>query len=221
MKNVINELLIVFYWWFILFSLGLIFFPFTQVLFKKFRNKGYLFSKIIALASLSWPIFLGAHLKWLPFTQTTILAVLASIIVTITLIFKKKSYFNKKVIGLIASEEALFLAALLFWSYIRSLKPDISGLEKFMDFGFTRSLINSRYLPPADMWFAGETINYYYYGHFITALLTKLSGLSLAVTYNLMIASLFALTFSQTFSLTANLTAKITKKPNLLLALAS
>lgn len=74
-----------------------------------------------------------------------------------------------------------------------------------MDFGFVNSILRSQYFPPADMWFAGKTINYYYYGHYVAAFLTKLTGIDSAITYNLMIATLFAFTFSLTFSLTANL----------------
>ncbi len=214
----VNSLLLALYWWLLLFSLGLIFFPIAQVFFKKFFDKGYLFAKIVALTLLSWPIFLLSHLKLVPFTQAGIWAALILAIIINIFVIKKKVLINKKLAGRIILEEVFFLIALLFWSYIRSLKPDISGLEKFMDFGFVKSLVNSRYLPPADMWFAGETINYYYYGHFITAFLTKLSGLSPTITYNLMIATLFALTTTQVFSLTANLMAKISKKTKSIIA---
>ena len=102
-------------------------------------------------------------------------------------------------------EELLFLLALATWSFVRGFQPDIQGLEKFMDFGFVNSILRSRFFPPADMWFAGKSINYYYFGHYITAFLTKLTGIDSAITYNLMIALLFAFTVALTFSLTANL----------------
>ena len=214
----INSLLVAVYWWFLLFSLGLVFFPITQKLFEKFFDKGYLFTKAIAFIFLSWPIFLLGHLKIIPFTQGSILIFLSLAIFAIVLVKRKRAFLNKKLAKKIAKEEIIFLATLLFWSYLRSLKPDISGLEKFMDFGFVKSLVNSRFLPPADMWFAGKSINYYYYGHFLTALLTKLSGLSPTITYNLMIATLFALTTTEVFSLAANLTAKISKKSKLIIS---
>ncbi len=215
----INSLLAAVYWWFLLFGLGLVFFPITQKLFEKFLDKGYFFTKAVAFIFLSWPIFLLGHLKIIPFTQASILLLLVSVLIlTAILIKQKKVSLNQKLAKKIIREEFFFLAALLFWSYLRSLKPDILGLEKFMDFGFVKSLINSDYLPPADMWFAGETINYYYYGHFLTALLTKLSGLSPTITYNLMIATLFALTTTEVFSLTANLAAQISKKSKLIIS---
>lgn len=55
------------------------------------------------------------------------------------------------------------------------------------------------------MWFTPFSINYYYFGHLITALLTKLSGIPSWISYNLMIATLFAFTFTLSFSIGINL----------------
>jgi len=74
-----------------------------------------------------------------------------------------------------------------------------------MDYGFINSILRSPTMPPKDMWFAGQSINYYYFGHFITALLTKLSGINSTITYNLMVSSIFAFSFLGTFSLGANI----------------
>ena len=49
------------------------------------------------------------------------------------------------------------------------------------------------------MWYAGLPINYYYFGHLVTATTTKLSGLDLAYTFNLMLATIFALTLTMSF----------------------
>src|SRR3989344_8121337 len=68
-----------------------------------------------------------------------------------------------------------------------------------MDFGFVNSIIRSTYMPPVDMWFPPEAINYYYFGHFITAILTKISFLPSYITYNLMIATIFALCLLESF----------------------
>jgi len=203
------DLLTAFYWWFILLALGIIFLPLTGRLFRHFFDRGYLFSKTMAVLTLSYLVWLGAHTKIFPFTQMTILAVTILAAIIIIIVVKKNSLQEMKKIKekwpIFLLEEGLFLMALLFWSYIRSLQPDIQGLEKFMDFGFQNSVLQSQYFPPVDMWFAGHSINYYYYGHYIAAFLTKLSGLKSSITYNLMIATLFAFTFTFTFSLSANL----------------
>jgi YYY domain-containing protein len=91
-----------------------------------------------------------------------------------------------------------------------------------MDFGFINTILNTSYFPPQDMWLAPEKnpetytsgffINYYYFGHYLTAFLTKLSALSSSLTYNLTLSSLFGLTLSAAFSLGYNLIDKTVKK---------
>src|SRR3990167_4289917 len=91
-----------------------------------------------------------------------------------------------------------------FWAIIRGFQPDIEGLEKFMDFGFMNSVVRSRFFPPLDMWWAGGSINYYYFGHFLSGMLTKLSGIEPSVTYNLAIANIFGLGVMGAFSVGSN-----------------
>ena len=111
-------------------------------------------------------------------------------------------------------EELIFLIILISWSFVRGFAPDIEGLEKYMDWGFVNSALRSQYMPPADMWFSGSSINYYYFGHLLTAVLTKLSNINSAITYNLAIASTCALTFVQGFSFASNLISVLAKKIN-------
>ncbi len=103
-------------------------------------------------------------------------------------------------------QEILFLTVLVAWSYVRGFAPNIEGLEKYMDWGFVNSALRSKFLPPQDMWFSGEVINYYYFGHLIFALITKLSQIPSSISYNLSIATVCALTFVSTFSLVSNVT---------------
>ena len=100
---------------------------------------------------------------------------------------------------LIVIEEFLFLLAFGGWAWVRASNPDIRGLEKFMDYGFMLSALRGNFFPPLDHFLAGETINYYYFGHLISAVLTRLSGVAPAAGYNLQIANLFALTFLESF----------------------
>jgi YYY domain-containing protein len=102
-------------------------------------------------------------------------------------------------------EEFLFLAGLLFWSFVRGQEPSIHGLEKFMDFGFMNSILRSDYFPPKDLWLTPLTLNYYYFGHLSAAVLFKLTGIIPEVGYNLVLASIFGLALSAVFSLGFNL----------------
>lgn len=92
---------------------------------------------------------------------------------------------------------AVFTGAFLLLVAVRSIDPVIATLplsagEKFLDFGLLQSLLLAETLPPEDMWFAGEPVQYYYGGHLIAALLTMLTGVEAAIAYNLSLATFYA-----------------------------
>ncbi|MDO8620949.1 MAG: DUF2298 domain-containing protein [Candidatus Levybacteria bacterium] len=209
----LSDLSYVFKWWPMFFAIGIIFLPLTTIIFSNFSDRGYIFSRILGIAVLSYIVFLLGVLKVLPFQMPTIILVCV-ICLIINLFVAKKTQFLTKLDfkenwRLYLLEEAIFLAALVFWSYIRGFQPDIHGLEKFMDFGFVNSILRADYFPPRDMWFTPFPINYYYFGHLVTALLTRISQIPSSITYNLMIASLFSLTFTASFSIGINLLSKL------------
>ena len=204
----LGDLIIVLKWWFYLFLLGIVFLPFTKRVFSQFWDKGYLFAKVLGIGFISFFVWLLAIFKFFPFSEETIFGVLIIFLLGNYLFLFKKNPEDKEQSIKFSSllvEELIFFLALVFWSFVRGLQPDIQGLEKFMDFGFVNAILRSKYFPPADMWFAGKSINYYYFGHYITAFLTKLTNIPSAITYNLMMATLFAFCFSLSFSLTGNL----------------
>ena len=201
----ISDFFIIFNWWFLLFGLGIAFLPLTRWFFKGFFDLGYGFSKIIAILLISYLVWLTGSLKILPFSVSSIwIIVILLAFFNFFLARKFRKEFLKQIKNcwkILVFEEILFFTALTFWSFIRGFQPDIEGLEKFMDFGFVNSILRSSYFPPLDIWMAGKTINYYYFGHLVTAVLTKISGIDPAITYNLMIATIFALSFMASFSL--------------------
>ena len=201
-------------WWFTIFLTGLVFLPITFSLFRKFIDRGYIFSKVLGIVLSSYLVWLLASTSLLPFTRLTIIIVfIALVLVNLWSLAKNHKQFAAKLpLGLFIFEEVMFFAALAFWSYVRATEPSIRGLEKFMDFGFVNSILRSNFFPPLDMWLTrspdytgGYFINYYYFGHYITAFLTKFSGIDSIVTYNLMLATLFAFTFTLPFSIGMNL----------------
>jgi uncharacterized membrane protein len=204
------DLLIVTQWWSVLFLVGAASFPITKRLFPTWFDRGYVFSKAVGFALVSYCIYIFGTLHIAPFTQITIFAAMAMVFIAgiapgffyrnkYTVIQNKKRLFYWA--KLISAEEVVFFLLLLLWSWVKAHEPSIRGLEKFMDYGFMQSIINTRYFPAADMWWAGGYINYYYFGHLVTGVLTKVSGLTLPYTFNLMLATLFALTATMSFSI--------------------
>ncbi len=201
----LHDLTSVLQWWVVLFLCGLIFLPLTSLIFKKFYDFGYLFSKVIGIALISYTTLIFGELKILPFNNITIaMATWIFVLINIGLLRKKNAPKLLSRWKIFLFEEILFLSGITFWSFIRAHEPSINGLEKFMDFGFLNSILRSSYFPPTDMWFPPLSINYYYFGHLTVAVLTKLSFLPSYITFNLMIATLFSFTFSLSFSLGMN-----------------
>jgi len=202
------DLISIFQWWVTFFVIGIIFLPLTSLIFSSFFDKGYIFAKILGVAIISYVVFVLGIFKILPFTEFTIyLIIFSSLLFNFILISKYSDILIsiKRSWKIFLFEEILFLATFIFWSYIRAHQPDIHGLEKYEDFGFINSILRSEYFPPRDMWFTPLSINYYYFGHVVTATLTKLSNIPSHITFNLMLATIFAFTFTGIFSIGLNL----------------
>jgi len=225
------DILYILTWWLTLVFITLAFIPTASILFKRFVDKGYIFAKVIGVLILSYVIYIGGYLKIIPFTFPAVLGVLVVLVGLNYLVFRKMSLkFSQLELRLFVIEELLFLAVLFFWSFVRAHQPAIEGLEKFMDYGFVRTMLASGTFPPQDMWLAaiakpevgeiipdnisGFYINYYYFGHLVAAVLTRLSLLPAVITYNLQLATLAAFTFVGSFSLDINLLSMGEKKLN-------
>lgn len=196
-------------WYLYLFILGAVAFPFTKKIFHAFFDKGYPFAKTIAILVLSYVMFILGIYKIAPFTQTTLIIVLAVFVLGLFYLNRTHSLpaikLNRQLFILIV-EELLFIGSLFFLTYIRGQEPSIHGLEKFMDYGFMKSILRSKFFPPLDMWYAGNNpINYYYFGHLTGAVLIKLSDIPAQMGYNLILATIFAQSITLIFSLAGNI----------------
>jgi YYY domain-containing protein len=89
--------------------------------------------------------------------------------------------------------EAAFLAAAGVFLAARSLNPAIFWGEKPMDFAILNAIARSRTMPPADPWFAGGALNYYYFGHALVAFFAEAAGVTPAFAFNLAIGSIAGL----------------------------
>ncbi len=199
-------------WWGTLFLIGTIAYPLTKRLFSSWFDNGYLFAKAVGMLLVTYLVYLSGMFHLFPFTTATIFGSIVAVfvfgmainvVVPDGVIRHEKGAVNDymKKILIAGLEELFFFGALLFWAWIKGHEPSIHNLEKFMDYGFTKSILNSTFFPPNDMWYAGFPVNYYYFGHTVMAMLTKLSGIDLAYTFNIMLATLFAFTLTMSFSI--------------------
>ncbi len=193
-------------WWLALTMLGVAGWPWIRKLLATWPDQGYLIAKAAGLMMVSFIVWMLGSLKLVDFGFTEILIIIGAIGISGWWEIARKKVpvpWKEIIIG-----ELVFSLAWLFWSWIKSHEPAINGLEKFMDYGFTSSILRSRFFPPADMWFAGEPINYYYFGHLMMAVLTKLARIDLAYGFNLMLGTIFAWCLTISWSIGRKILAK-------------
>jgi YYY domain-containing protein len=76
-----------------------------------------------------------------------------------------------------------------------------------MDFAFLNAVMRASSFPPADPWFAGGSLEFYYYfGYLSVGVPGKLLSVEPSILFNLAIALTFALSFNLLFGLGYNLT---------------
>ncbi|MDE2025711.1 MAG: hypothetical protein KGJ07_04420 [Patescibacteria group bacterium] len=199
-----SDFLSVVIWWGLFFLIGISCLPMTFRLFPKFFDRGYIFAKVIGLMLLSYLLFVLGELHVVAFTRLNSIVLLILIAVYNGLLFVKPKeilMIMKKHWRFFLFEEGLFFFGLFLWSFVRATQPDIHGLEKYMDFGFINSILRTVYFPPKDMWYTPFYINYYYFGHLATAVLTRLSNIPSYISFNLMLATIFAFTLTVSFVL--------------------
>ena len=210
-----NGFTMVILWWLTLLSIGVAFLPLTLRLFKGFYDGGYLFARLLGLLLSSYLVWLASSLGFTSLTRAAALgALLAGAAANYLLpgaLTEVRALFHEKKREILL-QEYLFLAAFLAWALIRSMKPEINGLEKFLNLGYVNSILRSDSMPPVDMWMSGATINYYYFGHFFTAFLCRLTGTPTEIGYNLMLPTLFAFAFSFSYALVSGLLRRIDPK---------
>lgn len=202
--NFLSDMPEILTWWACLLLLGAVFTPFCLKLFPEWPDKGFAFSRPLGILVGSYVCWLLASIGICEFSRLQIFCVVSFFFCAGVLLKPFRQELAKNPTGYARTfflQEIGFLCLLLLGIYVRGHNPDIQDLEKFMDFGFINSCLRSPTMPPPDPWFAGETINYYYFGHFAIAWLIKFSGLAADHGYNLAVATLFAMTFTMSYSL--------------------
>lgn len=200
------------YWWFLLLVVGLSFYPLSKLYFGRFFDRGWIGAKFIGVLILSYSLYVLGVVKLFKFSQLEIWVVLGLFFVFWRLVFRKNKTSGSRVMVIDARLvvlEIILLLLMILMSIIRGYQPEIYGLEKFMDFGFINSVVNSVYFPPKDLWWTPEPINYYYFGHLWVGVLIKMSGVYPAVGYNLALSLIFGLSLTMLIALIRTWTKNI------------
>lgn len=193
-------------------ALGLIALPIASSLFAGLRDRGAPFAKTLSIVIAGWLVWLAASLRALPFSLGGILAALGVVLLVSVGLASRgcgwRSFRGGAGRAALVSE-AVFVAAFLAFALFRCYNPDIFWSESSMDFSFVNSILRSRYFPPIDPWASGVRLNYYYYGHYLVAMLVKLSGVPSSVGYPLAFCLVPALVVSSVFSIALTAAGRI------------
>ena len=179
----------VFLFWLAISACGLLAWPLAAALLPDDADLGYMAAKPLAWLIGSYAAWLAAYAD-IPFWRYGWLVGLAALVVVFVSCLRVPLRLPR--LPRILQWEAGFMAMLLIGVLIKGSAADIVGLEKFMDFGFVNAALRATSMPPPDPWWAGEPINYYYFGHVAAAWLIELSDVPADHGFNLMIATLFA-----------------------------
>lgn len=194
-------------WALLLALIGIAGFPLVRPALRSLPDEGWLVARTAGLLLLAYAVWMPASQGWLTASRSGVAAVAASLVV----LSAWAAWVQREALArwwhvrrtLLFVEEALFWSAFVGFVLIRRLNPDLwhpqFGGEKPMDVAYLLATLRSESFPPLDPWFAGGTLNYYYFGFVVAAMPIKLSGLAPEVAYNLLVPTLFALTVAGAF----------------------
>ncbi|HET6614641.1 MAG TPA: DUF2298 domain-containing protein, partial [Dehalococcoidia bacterium] len=189
--------------------------PLAFMLFRGLPDRGFLLTKPLGVFALAYMAYAPAAFAGVDYTRAEIaiaLGVMVAVgVVTAALWRDELSAWVRERWRFLLFAEAFFLAMFALTYWIRIQNPDLwhpsRGGEKPMDLTYLIGVIKTTDLTQGaiDPWNAGGYLNYYYYGQFISATITKLTGIVPEVAYNLLVPTFWSLAAAATFSLTYNL----------------
>ena len=95
-----------------------------------------------------------------------------------------------------------FLIPFLFMLEVRWINPTVSYAEKFMDHAILASIMRQPIVPPLDPWYAGGTLDVYYYlGYWMSGVLGLTAGVPSTVTFNLVLPTVLGLAVVSLYAL--------------------
>jgi YYY domain-containing protein len=106
---------------------------------------------------------------------------------------------------MLLAQEAVFALVFVLWALVRAHDPSADHTEQPMDLMFVTASTVSPTLPLPDPWLAGYPVSYYYFGHWLVALLGRLAALPPEAAYTLGQATWYGLLALGCFGLVSNL----------------
>lgn len=207
--------------WLVVQVIGATALPATAFLFARLPGRGLGLATTMGLLLAAYPAWLLASVDLVRYSLITLLlgaGLLAGLTgLAAVLLARRRISVSMRLLRSSLSLRLWLIAQLLFtfsffgWAVMRSYSPDVWNTEKPMDMAFVNAVNNSEWFPPEDPWLSGEQINYYYFGHYLTATLIRFTGIEPTVGFNLGVALYYALSITTVFTVSATLYAAARK----------
>ncbi|AKB49752.1 hypothetical protein MSBRW_0499 [Methanosarcina barkeri str. Wiesmoor] len=197
------EYLHIIFWFIFIEMLGLVSMPLAGLAGNRLVDRGYSAARTLGIVLVTYIAWLFSHV-WGLNSRTILISVLLLCLIAGIVYRKQRTLPEKKIL---LSNELVFAASFFFFLLIRMYLPEIYRHEKFMDFAFLNAVMRTSSFPPADPWFAGGSLDFYYYfGYLSVGVPGKLFSVEPSMLFNLAIALTFALSFNLLFGFGYNLT---------------
>ncbi|MDW5549371.1 DUF2298 domain-containing protein [Methanosarcina sp.] len=197
------EYLHVIFWFIFIEMIGLISMPLARIAGDRLADRGYSAARTLGIVLVTYLAWLFSYV-W-GFNRRTILISVLLLCLISGIIYRKQRILPEKKV--LFSNELVFAAGFFLFLLIRMHLPEIYRHEKFMDFAFLNAVTRTSSFPPADPWFAGGSLEFYYYfGYLSVGVPGKLLSVEPSMLFNLAIALTFALSFNLLFGFGYNLT---------------
>lgn len=135
-------------------------------------------------------IWLTASFHWIDYQNRWLIIILLLAAAAAGAYFKReffKTYYKKILII-----EILTFLAYIAYLLLRTYNPAINGTERFMDMALFTAAGKTHYFPFIDPWYAGKTVNYYYYGSYLMSLISNISRIPYAISYTLALGLIYS-----------------------------
>lgn len=179
---------------------GVASFPVAYAFFNKLSDKGYAVAHLLGWFSIAFISFILSHLG-IPVYHSRYFAFFAWLGFNLYLEYKFNYIRNNLSLKNILVAQVVLLSFATIWYFVRIGDFKLNTIERTPDFGIIKSFFSATTLPPVDVWLAGKTINYYYFGHYTAYIMLSLSGIDAVPGFFLMILWMFATYILCTFCL--------------------
>jgi len=194
--------------------------PVTRRIFARFPDQGWGFSRLLTMICAGYVVWLGASQEWTLFRAiwcwVAVVIVAGGSFLASRVLARSQPTASRHGSwlrnGSILLTEACFLAIFGLFLVYRLINHDsyhpVWGGEKPMEFAHINAILRSPHMPPIDPWYAGGTLNYYYYGAYLVAFLMKMTGIPSEIAFNLAQPTMLALLAGATCTLVMSLASR-------------